>query len=118
MKRNPNLREKYLDGERLFIKYFEMGDAKSISRLTRWAISEGMTGSKGQEPTAMGVWKSMWRWASLRDNFQKAWEIYCKFNPNASWMDYREDMLLNIKSAWQHTTNAKYKKFLQENGWS
>lgn len=115
--RNPNLREKYLDGENLFRKYYEMGDAKSIGRLTKYAISQGMTSSSGQEPTQMGVWKSMWRWASLKENRETAWKIYKQFNPSHTpeyWVEY---MIGNIKTAWQFPTNSKYIRFLKENGW-
>jgi|SRR5690349_1188727 len=117
--RNKNLREKYLDGERLFRKYFEMGESRSIYLLTEWAKTEGMKSSKGNEPTPMGVWKAIWRWASLQENFQTAWKIYQDNNDNASWSNYRKDMIkTRIPSAWQHATQAKYHKFLKDNGWS
>lgn len=124
MKRNPNLKEKYLDGEVLFRKYFEMGEAKSIKRLARWAISVGMAKptkvSKNNPegiPT-MGVWKSMWRWASLKENRDTAWEIYKKYNSKKSFAEWVEYMKDNIHTAWQHSTEAKYNKFLKDNGWT
>lgn len=123
MKRSPNLRDKYLDGEKLFRQYYAMGEAKSVQKLARWAISVGMAnhtkiGRYNPEglPT-MGVWKAMWRWASLQDNRETAWQIY-KSNTNKSvdeWVEYMKD---NIRTAWQHTTQAKYEAFLKENGWS
>lgn len=119
MKRNPNLREKYLDGEKLYRKYFEMGDAKTIDRLVRWSISQGMKSSKGNEPTHMGVWKAMWRWASLKENKEIAWEIFRHYNFNSLRAEWDKDMVDNkIKAAWQHPTDAKYRRFLKENGWS
>lgn len=117
--RNPNLREKYLDGEKLFKKYFEMGESRSITLLTEWAKLEGMKSSKGNEPTPMGVWKSIWRWASLKENGDTAWSIFCAENGNKiSVNEWKNDMIhRKIPSAWQHQTQAKYQKFLRENGW-
>ncbi len=115
--RNPNLREKYLDGGKLFRKYFEMGDVKSIGRLTKFAISQNMTSSTGQKPTQMGVWKSMWRWASLKENSEIAWQIVQEYNAYKSWSEFCADMKDKILTAWQHPTNKKYEKFLKENGW-
>lgn len=124
MKKYPNLKEGYLDGEKLFRKYYEMGDARSIVRLATWAISIGMaqpikkTKSNPNGLPCMGVWKAMWRWASLRENFQAAWEIHQQFTPNASWTNYRQDMIeTKIPAAWQHPVLSKREKFLRENGW-
>lgn len=117
MYRSPNLKEKYLDGEILFRQYYAMGEARSINRLTKFAISQGMTSSTGKLPTTMGVWKSIWRWASLKENRDTAWKIY-KESTNktfAEWIEYMRD---NIRTAWQHPTEAKYTKFLKDNGWS
>ncbi len=71
---------KYLDGEELFRKYFEeMGTARSISRLVKWCISRGIKNPlTGKPPTRMGVWKSMWRWALLPENKEKAFDIFKK----------------------------------------
>jgi len=120
--RSPNLREKYLDGERLFRKYFEMGESKSIILLTEWAITEGMKSSKGGEPTPMGVWKAMWRWASLKENRVSAYQIYYdslfKDGNQISFDEWAKEMIkIKIPSAWQHTTHAKRDRFLKENGW-
>lgn len=122
MIQHPNLKEKYLDGELLFRKYYEMGDARSINRLSRWAIAEGMakpTKVSRKNPyglPTMGVWKAMWRWASLKDNCQVAFEIYRKWTGN-DIDDWNEHMLKTIKTAWQFTTVAKYQRFLKQNGW-
>lgn len=125
MNRNPNLRESYLDGEKLFRKYFEMGEARSTVRLATWAVSIGMArpvkkGSKNNKHglPVMGVWKAMWRWATVKENFQAAWEIYRQYVPNASWTEYRQDIIdSKVRAAWQHPTEAKRNKFLRENGW-
>lgn len=117
MIQHPNLKEKYLDGELLFRKYYEMGEARSIERLRRFATSQGMTSSTGKEPTPMGVWKAMWRWASLKENCQAAYEIYHKWTFK-EFDEWEKDMLKTIKTAWQFTTVAKYQRFLKQNGWS
>ena len=125
------LREGFLDGEVLFKHYFAMGQATSISVLTRYAISLGMKDSKGNEPTRMGVWKAMWRWASLKENKSRAFEIFSKFVEEYGWeenTDYPWDggntkelwhsfMLQKIKSAWQYPTPMMYNRFLKRNGW-
>ena len=115
--RNPNLREKYLDGEKLFRKYWEMGEGRTIALLREWASLQGMKSSRGNEPTDMGVWKSMWRWASLKENRDTAWKIIQE-HTNMTFQEYLSDMLITkIPTAWQHPTNAKRDRFLRENGW-
>ena len=101
-----------MDGGVLYRKYWEMGDARSIGRLVKYV--EGKTGTK---PTHMGVWKAMWRWASLRENRDLAWEIYSQWN-EVTLEQWQSDMLERIRQAWQHTNKSKYEKFIKENGWS
>jgi hypothetical protein len=116
--RSPNLREKYLDGEKLFRKYFEMGESRSINLLTEWAITEGMTSSTGQEPTDMGIWKAMWRWASLKENKDVAWKIAFQHGGCTNPDEWEKEMVnIKIPSAWQHSTRAKRERFMRENGW-
>lgn len=115
--RSPNLREKYLDGERLFRKYFEMGESGSFVLLAEWAILEGMKSSRGDEPTPMGCWKAMWRWASLKENQNTAFKIISDAT-NISFPDWQKQMVKKfIPIAWQHPNPAKREKFLRENGW-
>jgi hypothetical protein len=121
---NPNLREKYLDSEKLFKKYIADGETRSISSLTEFAKLNGMKSSTGQEPTDMGVWKAIWRWASTHKD--EAWNLvknetfgskHKKFKYD--YKQWEEEMIYRIiKSAWQHPTNRKYQKFLKDNGWS
>lgn len=121
--RNPNLREKYLDAERLFRKYVSDGVSRNIKSLTEWAIAEGMTSSNGGEPTPMGCWKAMWRWASTHKEL--AWELMKDetFGTKRRPIQYTREqweadmILIKIPSAWQHTTKSKYDKFLREHGW-
>jgi hypothetical protein len=116
--RSPNLREKYLDGEKLFRKYYEMGESRTINLLTEWAILDGMTSSTGKSPTPMGVWKSIWRWASLKENRDLAWKIYREHCGKFNYGEWKLDMIhIKIPSAWQHTSEVKRQKFLRENGW-
>ena len=116
--RSPNLREKYLDGERLFRKYYEMGEDRTIQLLTEWAILDGMTSSKGTLPTPMGVWKSMWRWASLKENRDLAWKIYMEHCGKINYAEWKLEMIhIKVPSAWQHNSQVKRDKFLRENGW-
>lgn len=125
MKKYPNLKEGYLDGEKLFRKYYEMGEAKSTQKLARWAISVGMashtTPSKHNKeglPT-MGVWKAMWRWATLKENKGTAFHIAITNSSKKPTMEeWIRDMIeTKIPTAWQHPTDAKKDKFLRENGW-
>lgn len=125
------LRESYLDGEKLFRQYFAMGNGTSASRLQKFAVTSGMVSSDGTEPTRMGVWKAMWRWASLKENKDVAFEIFRDHLENFGWDwgdpelpwdgDYtelwRRFMLQKIRSAWQYDKESKYQRFLRENGW-
>ena len=126
------LRENYLDGEKLFLKYFEMGEATSIPRLVNYATSENMLSPEGKKPTPMGVWKAMWRWASLKENKDRAFEVFSHYVKNYGWRfpdtdlpwdsdDPRElwhqFMMKTIKSAWQFGTQSRLNRFLHKNGW-
>lgn len=126
-------KERFLDGEKLFRHYCAMGDAKSISTLARWAVAEGMVSQSGNVPTRMGVWKAMWRWASLKENKDVAYNILLQSSLDMKrddgwWKDYfraeitREEwdkmMLQKIKSAWQYPTKSMYERFLKKNGWA
>jgi hypothetical protein len=123
MNRNANLKEKYLDGEKLFRKYIEMGENRSVYLLCEYAIMKGMKSSTGQEPTVMGCWKAIWRWASIHK--EEAWELVKNqtFGTSKKRFQYnkerweKEMIEIRIPSAWQHTTHAKRDKFLKENGW-
>lgn len=116
--RSPNLREKYLDAEKLFRKYWEMGEKRSINLLTEWAISQGIQSPSGKNPTPMGIWKAMWRWASLKENKDKALKIAQEFeaiNPDR-WN--KEMILIRIPTAWQHPSKVRRERFMKENGWT
>ena len=106
-----------MDGEVLYRKYFELGDAASFVRLQRFAEFKGMVDSKGNIPTLMGIWKSMWRWASLLENKETAWSIYHQYDPSMSREDWDRMMAEKIKKAWQFPTPSRYNKFMKENGW-
>jgi len=110
---------KYLDGETLFREYY-LGGKNTIVTLTEWAILEGMISSKGNKPTQMGIWKSMWRWASLKENKETAWQIIqSSLNGKAPKREHWEYDMIHVKipSAWQHSTQRKLNKFLKKNGW-
>lgn len=125
------LRENYLNGEKLFRQYFSMGAGASASRLQKFAITSGMLSPDGNEPTTMGVWKAMWRWASLKENKNTAFSIFCDHVNNYNWRNADEDlpweegcesvwklfMEQKIRSAWQFS-ERRYKRFMKENGWS
>jgi hypothetical protein len=114
---NKNLQEKYLDGELLFRTYWEWGSDRNVRALRDWATLNGMKSSKGNTPTTMGIWKAMWRWASLKENKELAWEIINK-NSDVTFEQWVKDMIyIRIPSAWQHPTNVKRDRFLKENGW-
>ena len=117
MSREDNLQKRYLDGEILYRKYFELGDAGTFVRLRRFAESERMVSPSGNPPTLMGIWKSMWRWASLIQNKETAWEIYKVYNPDISRETWNQMMLEKISKAWQFKSITKQDRFLKENGW-
>lgn|SRR5574341_1396643 len=125
------LRENYLDSEKLFHKYFEMGNAASATKLVNYALSCGMISPEGKQPTPMGVWKAMWRWASLKDNKDRAFEIFSHYIDNYEWklpdndlpwdgdrqVLWHQFMMQKIKTAWQFQTKARLERFLRKNGW-
>ena len=128
----------FLNGEELYTKYFSMGAQASILRLTRWALSVGMAKpvkksfhNKEGLP-CMSVWKSMWRWASMQENKDKAFELFAKHIQEHGWeentefpwnvgsvverSEWNRFMAQKIKSAWQFAPKRR-ERFLQENGW-
>ena len=115
--RNPKY-PKYLDAEKLFRKYWEMGENRSIKLLTEWAILDGMKSSTGSNPTPMGIWKAMWRWASLKENRSTVWYLI-SLHSSISKEHWEWDMVnVKIPTAWQHPTRDKKERFMKENGWS
>lgn len=121
--KTDNLREKYLDAEALFRKYIDDGETRTIKGLTEWARVQGMKSSNGDQPTEMGVWKAIWRWASTHKEL--AWELmkdqtfgYSKSRFKYTRETWEQDMIqVKIRSAWQHATQAKKNKFLRQHGW-
>lgn len=133
------LREPFLNGEQIYKYYFSMGEAASVARLTRWAISSGMakparkTKMNPEGLPRMGVWKAMWRWASLKENRNDAYLIFAEFVKTYGWTgdtdfpwpkgteislsDWHRFMLPKIQTAWQFQYN-RHNRFLLENGWS
>lgn len=122
----------YFDGEKLFTMYFGVRGGESITTLAKLAVSSGMTSveykNKNKIPR-MGVWKAMWRWASLKENRDRAFQIFCDYLDKYGWTwddeyDWDTDrealwkkfMLQKIKSAWQFE-KARHDRFLKENGW-
>lgn len=132
------LREPYMNGELLFRKYFEMGAGASAVRLAKWAVSVGMAkpvkkmkGNPDGVPV-MGVWKAMWRWASLKENKETAYKIFSDYLDQYGWeqdTDFpwedttqsRKDiwnkfMLKKVQTSWQFRPH-RHERFLRENGW-
>jgi len=68
----------FLDGERLFNKYFgEMGTSRSVAKLIGFCVSEGMVNPKtGKPPTRMGIWKAMWTWALKPENLSRSRKVF------------------------------------------
>lgn len=132
------LKQPYMNGELLYRKYFSMGAGASATRLARWAVSVGMaksikkTNINRDGAPVMGVWKAMWRWASMRENKELAYQIFSDHldqfgweqDTDFLWDDYtqpRQDiwhkfMLKKIQTAWQFNPN-RHERFLRENGW-
>lgn len=133
-------KEPYLSGEELYRYYFSMGDGASIQRLAKWAVSEDKAKSvrisyRNKEGLPfMGVWKAMWRWASLKENRNEAYLIFSDYVRKYGWLDdtdfpweagsvvslsdWHRFMLKKIKTAWQFKKESYHKRFLLRNGWS
>lgn len=131
------LKEPYLDGKTLFEHYFKMGEAASITKLAAYAVSTGMTKvtyTNQMKLPKMGVWKAMWRWASLQENKDQAFQIFSNYVKNYGWTwdtdwtfpkgsdlslsDWNRYMRKMIYSVWQHPTEMMYDRFLKKNGWN
>lgn len=132
------LKEPHISGEQLYRHYFAMGEAASIARLARWAVSEGVAkpvskGSFNQHGLPfMSCWKAMWRWASMQSNKTDAYLIFKDYvkkhgwtidtdfpwekDTEISWQDWSRFMTKKIRTAWQYKPN-RYERFLRENGW-
>jgi hypothetical protein len=128
--RFPNLVEKYLDGEKLFRHYYgEMGRGATFHKLARWAAENGMECPEPRfdkrlgwtnVPSDMGVLKACWRWASLKENKDKAYEYFQVFMQQrgdyCSPEEWRTLVMNKAKVAWQYSPD-KYQTFLVKNGW-
>lgn len=134
------LKEPFLRGEELFRKYFSMGRATSTKRLARWALSIGMAKPVKQTKynkdglPCMSVWKAMWRWASLKENKDVAYQIFSDHvrlygwtvDTEYSWdegssvepSDWNRFMVQKIRSAWQYPFQGMFDHFLLKNGWT
>lgn len=133
------LKESHISGEKLFKYYFSMGEAASIAKLARWAVSEGVAKpvSKGNFNKNglpfMSCWKAMWRWASQQENKTDAYYIFKEYvkkygwtidtdfpwetGTDISWSDWSRFMVKKIRTAWQYKSN-RHERFLRENGWA
>lgn len=133
------IKDPYLPGEELYKYYFSMGAGASIQRLAKWAIANGKAKpvppayQNKQGLPAMGVWKAMWRWASMKNNKTDAYLVFKDYVKNygwlddtdfpweigteISWQDWCNFMLRKIKTAWQYPP-GRYARFLRENGWT
>lgn len=132
------IKEAYLDGEKLYKYYFSMGQAASIGRLAAWAVSTGMARHIKPNRTNMtgmphmGVWKAMWRWASMQEHRDEAFSIFADYVCKYGWLDdtdfpwpmgteitmsdWYRFMAKKIRTAWQYAPN-RHARFLRENGW-
>lgn len=63
---------RFLDGEKLFKKWTDMGKAGSLRLLIKYAESQGWKNpNTGRPPSNMAVWNSMWRWAVKNEELAK-----------------------------------------------
>jgi hypothetical protein len=105
---------KFLHGEELFKHYMFLGRAGSVRHLQTYAMEKGWSNpNTGKEPTAMGVWCSMWRW--VLHNPEKARPMYSEyvlqFGENLT--DSEWNSLLESR-AHELLTPAGYRKFLHD----
>ena len=127
--RNQN--KAYLDGEKLFRYYYvDMAGGGTFHKLALWAHKNGMQSKNPRYdkrlgwtnvPSDMGVHKAAWRWASWKENKDKAYEWYqCYMQATGDYCtpeEWREFAKQKIKNAWQFPTKREYHQFLKENGW-
>jgi hypothetical protein len=122
MKIKTDRAKNYLNGEALFKAYWEMNTAKSFKRLAVWAAEHGMTSPvTGKVPNKMSMYKSMYRWATRKENFDKSFEIVAPiFRDNAQFItksEWKEFLKERAKSAWQHNSQKNYERFLRQHGY-
>lgn len=114
-----------MDGEYLFKYYFEtMGESRSLIKLIEHCKTEYMIHpEQGKPPTKMGIYKAIWRWATVKENQSKAWEIYknCelggewkKIEDSIEWISFLKE---RVSSAYQYDAKT-YKRFLVRNGYT
>ena len=116
---------KYMDGEYLFKYYFQaMGASRSLIKLIEHCRTEYMIHpEQGRPPTKMGIYKAMWRWATVKENQKMAWEIYKtadlgeEWNPINEWGAWVDFLKERVPSAYQYDPKT-YKRFLVRNGYS
>lgn len=132
------LKDPYIAGKDLYEYYFSMGEAASIARLARWALANGKAKPVKKGPfnpeglPMMGVWKAMWRWASLGVNKNEAYSHFQVYVLKYGWLDdtdfpwpvgtvislkdWHDFMQKKIRTAWQYEP-VRHERFLRENGW-
>lgn len=95
-----------------------MGEARSLPKLNRWAEASGFRNPiTGKPPSYTACYKAMWRWASLKENQQKAYEIAKEAlaaKGELEWDEFIEHLAYRCRIAFQYP-NWKLKKHLIEN---
>ena len=97
-----------LEGEQFYRKYWEMGNARSWTKIQKWAKANGILTSRGQYPNRMSCFKAAWRWAFYHQDVAKQIaQPFVEFDDE----QWQKEFLQKGVSAYQ---NKKYKYMLQE----
>lgn len=101
------------DGEAIFKKWISWGKAGNVKMLSIWAGEEmgWKNPNTGRNPSGMGVWSRMWRWA-LR-NPEKARPLYADYVLQfGELLDDEDWFSLLHERARVLLTHAGYKRYL------
>jgi hypothetical protein len=105
---NPILEKSYLTkhAKKLFTVYWEeMGNARSFNKLQKWCLKRQIVEPRSlNQPTRMGLWKAMWRWAAK--NRDEAFEIYSKA-PGTYPEEWSEMIVKYSRTSFQNKTFKK-----------
>lgn len=95
-----------------------MGDARSLTKLNKWAEANGIRNPvTGKPPSKVACYKAMWRWASLKENQRKAYEIAKEalaHHGELEWDEFIEHIAYRCKDAFQYP-RRKLLKYFKDN---
>lgn len=97
-----------LDGREFYKRYWEMGNARSWLKISKWAKMNGVLTSRGQYPNKMSCFKAAWRWAFYhQDDAKQIAQPFAKLDEQQWEKEF-------LEKGWVAYQNKKYKKMLEE----